>query len=204
MVGTASLVALLLGPASGFPTTLTGTFPAANGVRVGPAGNDFVAVSRAANFDGESNRDSAFCRGQNAANDRCRIFLGMPMSDADGVSVTGFGSGQVRVAGGGDTSGDAFADLLFSETESSTPASSAWVMFGRAPNLLGSTLNVQNLGVRGFSVSGGSDIQAVTLGGDIDGPARDGSSTADWLVGDTAAAGGNGRVSVIFGGEFSR
>jgi hypothetical protein len=67
-----------------------------------------------------------------------------------------------------------------------------------------STLSVQTLGVRGFSIEGGTLIEAVALGGDIDGPARDGSSTSDWLVGDTGADGGNGRVSVIFGGEFSR
>ncbi len=202
LVGTGSLVALLLGPASGYPPMLAGTFAADDGIRVGPSGVGVVAVSRAADFDGDGARDSAFCRGQNAANDRCRIFLGMPASSSDGVSVTGFGNGAVRVAGGGDSSGDAFADVLFSESDSATPASSAWVIFGR--NAPSSTLNVQNLGVRGFSISGGSVIEAVAFGGDIDGPARNGSSTTDWLVGDSAADGGNGRVSVIFGGEFSR
>lgn len=199
MVGTQSLVALLRGPASGFPSPLAGTFDMDDGVRVGPSGVGFVSVSRAADFEGDGIRDSAFCRKQDVASDRCQIYLGMA---TDSVSVTGFGVGDVRVAGGGETSGDAFADLLFSETDTGLLESNAWVLFGRSQ--LGTTLNVQNLGVRGFSISGGSTIEAVALAGNIDGPARDGSSTADWLVGDTGADGGNGRVTVIFGGEFSR
>jgi hypothetical protein len=159
----------------------------------------FVATSAAADFDGDGALDSAFCHERNAASDRCRIFLGMPVSTTDGTSVTGFGSGEVRVAGGGESSGDALADLLFSETEAT---SRAWVLFGRAQP--SSSINVQSLGARGFSIDGGTAIQAIAVGGDIDGPARDGTSTADWLVGDSGAAGGNGRVSVIFGGRFSR
>ena len=212
LVGTGSVVALMLGPASMYPPTIWSTdfMVPEHGVLVDDSilsvppttSPDFSAVSRAADFDGDGERDSAFCRLQHQANDRCRIFLGWPLTAMDGVSVQGFGGGEVRVAGGGDTSGDALADLLFSETDRPLSASSAWVVYGRDPS--SSTLSVQNLGVRGFAIEGGTLIESIALGGDIDGPARDGSSTTDWLVGDTGAGSGNGRVSVIFGGEFSR
>jgi hypothetical protein len=206
LVGTGSVIALVLGPASTYPPTIWSTdfMVPGHGVLVDdlPVPPDFSAVSRAADFDGDGVRDSAFCRLQHPANDRCRIFLGWPVTATDGVSVQGFGGGEVRVAGGGETSGDALADLLFSETDRSLSTSSAWVLYGRDPS--SSTLSVQTLGVRGFAIEGATLIESIALGGDIDGPARDGSSTTDWLVGDTGVDGGNGRVSVIFGGEFSR
>jgi hypothetical protein len=217
LVGTGSVVAFMLGPASMYPDTLSTTggtgrtpFGPEHGVRIddsilaapptmSPA---FSAVSRAGDFNGDGLRDSAYCRRQHPPDDRCRIFLSRPADAMAGVSVEGFGAGEARVAGGGDTSGDGFADLLFSDTDTTgSLVSSAWVLYGRGTI---TSLNVQNPGVRGFSIEGGSVISAVALGGDIDGPARDGSSTGDWLVGDTGANGGNGRVSVIFGGEFSR
>jgi hypothetical protein len=124
----------------------------------------------------------------------------MPASAREGLSVTGFGSGYVRAAGGGDTSGDGISDLLFAETGAG--ASRGWVLFGRAdPSAL---VNVRDPGSRGYPIQGAEVIESVALGGDIDGPSRDGSRTADWLVGDTAAASGNGRVTVLFGGKYSR
>jgi hypothetical protein len=124
----------------------------------------------------------------------------MPTAATEGSSVTGFGSGDVRVAGGGDASADGAGDLLFSET--SAGSSRAWVLFGRErPS---ASLNLQNLGEQGYAIAGGSTIESVALGGDVDGPSRDGTSTQDFLVGDTGAAGGNGRVTVIFGAKFSR
>ena len=202
LVGTGLVAALLTGPASTYPRTLDpATFLAENGVLVEnapPLG--FVATSPGGDFDGDGALDSVFCHARNSASDRCRLFLGMPASATEGSSVTGFGSGDVRVAGGGDTSGDGLGDLSFSETTSAS--SRAWVLFGREQP--SASLNLQNLGARGYSIAGGSAIEAVALGGDIDGPSRDGARTQDLLVGDTAAAGGNGRVTVIFGGRFSR
>jgi hypothetical protein len=202
VVGTGLVTAVLAGPAAGFPATLApSTFLPEHGAlleNAPPLG--FVAVGEAADFDDDGAPDSVVCHARHVASDRCRLFLGMPAASTEGVSVTGFGGGDIRVAGGGDTSGDGIPDLLFSETAAGT--SRAWVLFGRSRPA--SSLTVQNPGNRGFSLTGGALIEAVALGGDIDGPARDGSSAEDWLVGDSGAAGGNGRVTVVFGGKYSR
>jgi hypothetical protein len=195
-VGTEKAIAVVRGPASAFPDDLGASFEDSNGVLLPRASAGSVSVTAAADFDGDGETDLAYC--DETLADPCLIVPNDPTSLDTGVQITALPSGPAFVAGGGETSGDEFDDLLVAEP------SSAWVLYGRAQP--GPTIALDSLGPRGFGVTGAEGIAAVAFGGELNRAAgeEDRGRYGEWLIADIDAANGAGRVYVIFGEPYSR
>jgi hypothetical protein len=194
-VGTEKVLALLRGPADEFPDNLGTAYQDSDGVLLPRTSAGMVAVTGAGDFDGDGASELAYC--DEALADPCQIVPNDPDSLTAGTLITALASGPAFVAGGGDTSGDVFDDLVFAEPER------AYVVYGRSAP--GATLALDALGARGFGISGAESLAAVAFGGELDRAARDDSRNhyGDWLIADPGAANGAGRVYVVFGEPYS-
>jgi hypothetical protein len=194
-VGTEKVLALLRGPADEFPDNLGTAFQDSDGVLLPRTTAGMVAVTGAGDFDGDGNSELAYC--DEALADPCQIVPNDPESLTAGTLITALASGPAFVAGGGETSGDVFDDLVFAE-----PAH-AYVVYGRSAP--GATLALDALGARGFGISGAESVAAAAFGGELDRAAGDDSRGhhGEWLIADTGAANGAGRVYVVFGERYS-
>jgi hypothetical protein len=193
-VGTEKAVAVVRGPASAFPDNLGAEFQDADGVLLPRSSVGQLVLASAGDFDGDSGRDLAYC--DEGLADPCLIVPNDPDNLAAGTQITGLSSGPAFVAGGGESSGDGFDDLLLAEP------TLAHVVYGRAAP--GPTLALDALGARGYSLTGAQEIAAVAFGGELDLSASDERAHyGDWLVADRAAENGAGRVYVLFGAPYS-
>lgn len=163
-----------------------------------PPGSNLAApVAPAGDLNGDGKADLVYCDGpSNSA--VCSILfgdisVGRTLADAD-WSVTGFEAtaSLPLVAPGSDLNQDEFSDLLVADE------TAAYVVFGRDAGF--GAVNVSSLGDDGFSLAApdGGKIGAVASIGDVNG---DGYN--DVAIADPSAAGGVGRVYVVFGGPFS-
>ena len=127
----------------------------------------------------------------------CKIFFNL-LSSTDSLvsadwSLSGFAKGGAALlAPGADLNQDGYADLVTADENG------VYVVFGRKKGI--GDVKVSSLGSDGFSLSvdAAQTISAVSTIGDVNG-----DGYGDFAISDVTAAGGAGRVYVVFGGPFA-
>jgi hypothetical protein len=202
LLASARVIALLRGPSSGFPDDLLSTsFDNGEGVWLDrlTAGTDPISVTGAGDFDGDGQRDVAYCEGDLD----CVVVFG-PVSDLSaGLTITDLGgpawiSGGADLVSGFDEASDGAAELLVAQRDAAADpdADEVLVLFGGRGQQAGS-LSATGLGDAGFRLAArqNSDLQALSPVGDVNG-----DGFQDFAVGDR----GNDQVCVVFGGPYLR
>lgn len=160
--------------------------------RTRPSQVGIAAVSGAGFVNDDTLADVAVCDRTSASGPaECVVSFGPPSSLESGWRFRGFAGLPMLPPSCLDATGDGLSDLSFVD------GSTAYVVFGKDADH--ADVAVNTLGNGGFRVNAeaGGTIGAVTAVGDFNG-----DGFGDYAFADPSAAGGRGKVYVLFGGDY--